>query len=289
MALLGVVVVLRDLRPELDLPDVDLGLVLARGLLLLGLLVLVLRVVQDAADGRLGLRGHLDEVEVAILRDLQRVGGLHDPDLLARLVDETDLGHTDALVDACGIAFRRLPVEPTRDRHLCDFGAARRQAVRGAAGLERLVNVGKYSFNCRRAHWSRPRVARRPRRAATVPRSPSPWRRSETARSSASRSPTTSMYGHLAQLGLADLAADRLGALVGVRAQPGGAQRRDDLVGVVVVAVGERAARAAWTGASQSGSSPPVCSSRIPMKRSKEPSSARWIITGRCSALSAPV
>jgi hypothetical protein len=40
VALLGVVVVLRDLRPELDLPDVDLLLVLARGLLLLGLLYL---------------------------------------------------------------------------------------------------------------------------------------------------------------------------------------------------------------------------------------------------------
>jgi hypothetical protein len=35
MALLGVVVVLGDLRPELDLSDRDLLLVLARGLLLL--------------------------------------------------------------------------------------------------------------------------------------------------------------------------------------------------------------------------------------------------------------
>ena len=68
MALLGVVVVLRDLRPELDLADVDLLLVLAGGLLLLVLLVLVLRVVQDPAHGRLGLGRHLDEVEVAVLR-----------------------------------------------------------------------------------------------------------------------------------------------------------------------------------------------------------------------------
>ena len=83
MALLGVVIVLRDLRPELDLADVDLRLVLARGLLLLDLLVLVLRVVEDAADGRLGLGSDLDEVEVPLLRDLQSLGRLHDPDLLA--------------------------------------------------------------------------------------------------------------------------------------------------------------------------------------------------------------
>ena len=45
----------------------------------------------------------------------------------------------------------------------------------------------------------------------------------------------------------------------------------------------------ACTGASHTGSSPARCSIRIPMKRSKEPNSARWIITGRCSELSAPV
>ena len=73
VALLGVVVVLRDLGAELDLADRDLLLVLARLLLLLGLLVLVLRVVEHAADGRLGLGRHLDEVEVALLRVAQRV------------------------------------------------------------------------------------------------------------------------------------------------------------------------------------------------------------------------
>ena len=56
VALLGVVVVLGDLRAELDLADRDLLLVLARLLLLLRLLVLVLRVVEHAADRRLGLR-----------------------------------------------------------------------------------------------------------------------------------------------------------------------------------------------------------------------------------------
>ena len=67
MALLGRVVVLGDLRAELDLADRDLRLVLARGLLLLGLLVLVLRVVEDAADRRLGLGSDLDEIELPLL------------------------------------------------------------------------------------------------------------------------------------------------------------------------------------------------------------------------------
>ena len=117
VALLGVVVVLRDLRPELDLPDVDLLLVLARGLLLLDLLVLVLRVVQDAADGRLGVGRDLDQVEVALLRLAQGLVGAHDPHLLAVLVDEPDLGNADALVDPGGVALRRLPVETSGDRH----------------------------------------------------------------------------------------------------------------------------------------------------------------------------
>ena len=87
VALLGVVVVLRDLRAELDLADRDLLLVLARGLLLLGLLVLVLRVVEHAADRRARLGGDLDEVEIALLGVAQRIGRLDDTDLLAVLAD----------------------------------------------------------------------------------------------------------------------------------------------------------------------------------------------------------
>src|SRR4051794_653078 len=72
VALLGVVVRLGDLRAELDLADRDLLLVLARLLLLLGLLVLVLRVVEHAADGGSRLGRDLDEVEVLALRVAQR-------------------------------------------------------------------------------------------------------------------------------------------------------------------------------------------------------------------------
>ena len=117
MALLRVVVVLRDLRAELDLADRDLLLVLARGLLLLGLLVLVLRVVQDAGDGRARVGGDLDQVEIALLRVAQRLLGAHDTDLLPVLADDPDLGHTDALVDPRLVPLRRAPVESAGDRH----------------------------------------------------------------------------------------------------------------------------------------------------------------------------
>ena len=117
VALLRRVVADRDLRAELDLADRDLLLVLARGLLLLRLLVLVLRVVEHAADGRTGLGGDLDEVEIALLRIAQRLVGAHDTDLVAVLADHADLGHADPLVDPGRVPFRRAPVEPAGDRH----------------------------------------------------------------------------------------------------------------------------------------------------------------------------
>jgi hypothetical protein len=117
VALLRVVVVLGDLGAELDLADDDLLLVLLGLLDLLGLLLLVLRVVQDAADGRLGLRGDLDEIKILALRVAQRLVGLHDADLIARLVDQPDLGNADAFVDPGGVPLGRAPVEPSRDRH----------------------------------------------------------------------------------------------------------------------------------------------------------------------------
>ena len=45
----------------------------------------------------------------------------------------------------------------------------------------------------------------------------------------------------------------------------------------------------ACSGASQSGNAPAKCSIRMPMNRSMQPNGARWIITGRCGLLSAPM
>ena len=44
----------------------------------------------------------------------------------------------------------------------------------------------------------------------------------------------------------------------------------------------------ACTGDSQVGSTPAVCSSSTPMKRSKLPKMARWMTIGRCRVLSLP-
>jgi hypothetical protein len=66
----------------------------------LGLLVLELAVVHEAADGRPLHRGDLDEVEVGLLGKLERVFDADDADLLAGGADETDLGNTDPVVDA---------------------------------------------------------------------------------------------------------------------------------------------------------------------------------------------
>src|SRR5262249_20054215 len=117
VAALGLVVVLGDLRPELDLAHVDLLLVLAGGLRLLLLLVLVLRVVEEPRDRRPGVGGNLDKVEVALTRHLHRLLGLDDADLAAVLVDQAHLRDADALVDPRRVALRRGPVEPTGDRH----------------------------------------------------------------------------------------------------------------------------------------------------------------------------
>src|SRR5258706_9518295 len=62
--LLGVVVMDSDLRAELDLLDMDLALVLPSLLRLLLLLVLVLPVVHDLRDRRVGLRRGLAKIEV---------------------------------------------------------------------------------------------------------------------------------------------------------------------------------------------------------------------------------
>src|SRR4029077_9724375 len=117
VTLLGVVVVLRDLRAELDLTNRDLLLMLAGGLELLRLLVLVLGVVEHTADGRTGLGGDLDEVEIALLRVPERVRSLHHADLAAVLADQAHFRHADTVVDPCLVTLRRAPVEPTRNRH----------------------------------------------------------------------------------------------------------------------------------------------------------------------------
>ena len=100
MALLGAVVVRIDLRPELDLLDDRLRLVLARFPGLERGLVLVLAVVHELGNRRPRCGCHLDQVEVGLLGQPERIVDAYDPDLLAGRADKPDLGDPDALVNA---------------------------------------------------------------------------------------------------------------------------------------------------------------------------------------------
>src|SRR5215471_3735973 len=99
VALLRPVIMRVDLGPELDLLDDRLGLVLAR---LPGLergLVLELAVVHELGN-RWPCRGRdLDQVEVGLLGQPERITQGNDPYLLAVRADEPYLGNPDALVD----------------------------------------------------------------------------------------------------------------------------------------------------------------------------------------------
>ncbi len=99
VALLRLVVVDADLRPELDLLDVDRRLVLACLLCPLLLLVAPLAVVHDPRHGRIGFLRNLHEIEVLRVRVLECLFRVLDPDLLPVLTDEPDPRHADLLVD----------------------------------------------------------------------------------------------------------------------------------------------------------------------------------------------
>src|ERR1700730_5237200 len=191
--LLGVVVVLGDLRTELDLADRDLLLVLARLLLLLRLFVLVLRVVEHAAHRRLGLGCHLDEIEVALSGIAQRVVDLHQADLLAVLADEADLWNPDALVDPGRITLWRPPVESTRDRHYRSRARVTRSACAGwwvvrwprGASIAGRESLGEQVQAERLVVSSRSRATKSA--SATTPASPALRSRTATVPAAASR------------------------------------------------------------------------------------------------------
>src|SRR3954469_3929620 len=107
VSLLGVVVVHADLRPELDLLDLDLALVLAGLFRLLFLFVLVLAVVHDLGDRRVGLGCDLDEIEVLAVGVLARIVRGLDSELAAVVVDQPDAGGADRIVDARRVAWGR--------------------------------------------------------------------------------------------------------------------------------------------------------------------------------------
>jgi len=96
---LGLVVVCSDLNTELDL--LDLGRAVLALLFLLGQFVLVLAKVGDTADGGIGRRGDLDQVEPVGFGAAYRLVGLEDAELLAGGADDdADFAGANAVVDA---------------------------------------------------------------------------------------------------------------------------------------------------------------------------------------------
>src|SRR5260370_21605954 len=99
VALLGAVVVRVDLRPQLDLLDDRLGLILARLPGLQGGLVLELAVVHQLGDRGPGHGRNLDQVEICLLAQPERIVNGDNPDLFAGWADEPYFAYPDALVD----------------------------------------------------------------------------------------------------------------------------------------------------------------------------------------------
>src|SRR3712207_1662389 len=99
-SLLGLVVVRVDLETQPHLLDDGERLVPPGLAGLLGGLVLELPVVHELGDRRPGHGRDLDEVELGVLGQAQRLADRHDADLLALGPDQADLGDADTVVDA---------------------------------------------------------------------------------------------------------------------------------------------------------------------------------------------
>src|SRR5215470_14949379 len=197
---LEVEVVLLRLRPHLDFLDLDGGLLLARFLEPPGLRVLVLAVVHDTADRRRRVRRHLHQIELLLARGLEGRRDGQDAELRAVGADDADFPDADAFVDT--------DVLGLTDRRGSSLVRVVRAAGRRGAGAQpaearlETLNHGPGDHErptarlASREPISRARSAST-RSSGTAPRSsPVRWRRL-TVPFSASRAPTTSMYGTL--------------------------------------------------------------------------------------------
>ena len=100
VTLLGLIIVIIDLRAELLFLNHGLLLVLTGFASLLSLLVLELAVVHDLAHGRLGIRCYLNQVKVSFVRKLACIIGTDNANLLTGRTDETNFRNADAFVDS---------------------------------------------------------------------------------------------------------------------------------------------------------------------------------------------
>lgn len=104
MALLHVEIVVVDLQAETNLLDFRGALVAASLTSLDLLVVLELAVINELGDRRLRVRGHLDEIEVCLLGQVQRDGSRDDAHLLALRADQAYLRDANLVVNTWFVA-----------------------------------------------------------------------------------------------------------------------------------------------------------------------------------------
>lgn len=93
-------VMIIDLRPDTNFFQLDDMLMAARLTLFATLLVSKLAVVHEPAHGWHGVWSHLDQIEPAFARHLERIKRRNYADLLTVLIDQPDLADPDSLIDA---------------------------------------------------------------------------------------------------------------------------------------------------------------------------------------------
>ena len=94
---------------------------------------------------------------------------------------------------------------------------------------------------------------------------------------------------HLGERMLAHLIGDFFVAKIALDTKPALARRRDHLVSIIVGLLGDRRDDDLQRATAITGRCPAKCSIRMPVKRSSEPNTARWIITGVVFSLSCPM
>lgn len=99
MSNLKVIIMDADFRPELNLLELDLFLVLLRFLGPLVLLIEKLPIIHNSADGRVGLRGNLDQVKPSFSGEGESLGERQNANLFLVLIDDPDFSGVNHFIN----------------------------------------------------------------------------------------------------------------------------------------------------------------------------------------------
>ncbi len=155
----GLVVVLIDVHAELDLLELCGGVLAI--LLLFCEFVFELAEVDDATDGRVGLRCDFDQIEPVVEGDFQGVLDFHDAELLSgRGEDYAHFSGTDPLVNAVLMGLYRTDLvgaSPSGAGGAPDYSDLSAWTPRGPLLKTRAVTDGRHS--CRRVRANQHLIA----------------------------------------------------------------------------------------------------------------------------------